>query len=162
MNIQLPFNVSGDCPEMTNMGRICASCRLVSVEARIINSRKILVKTDVCVTVTAYVQQLLSYCSGITPYKGGGLQLLEKKMSLNTVADVTEKTFSIREDFTLPSSKPPLGTVLKSRLRLTLEEAGNLGSKLIIKGSACLCVVYTHPQTRVKLQAPNLRHPTRL
>jgi hypothetical protein len=142
MNIQLPFNVSGDCPEMTNMGRICASCRLVSVEARIINSRKILVKTDVCVTVTAYVQQLLSYCSGITPYKGGGLQLLEKKMSLNTVADVTEKTFSIREDFTLPSSKPPMGTVLKSRLRLTLEEAGNLGSKLIIKGSACIMLVY--------------------
>lgn len=142
MNVELAFSVTGDCPEMTNMGRICASCRLVSAEARIINSRKVLVKTDVCVMVTAYVQQQLGYCSGMMPAKGGGLQLLEKKMSLNTVADVTEKTFSIREDFTLPSSKPPLGTVLKSRLRLTLEEASNLGSKLIVKGSACLVLVY--------------------
>ena len=32
--------------------------------------------------------------------------------------------------------------MLKSRLRLTLEEASNLGSKLIVKGSACLVLVY--------------------
>jgi hypothetical protein len=128
------------------MGRLTASCRLVSAEARLLNSRKALVKAEVCVVVTAYMQETLVYKAPAPEknnYKKHNMQLLEKSRVLRTAADVTEKSFGIGEDFALPSSKPPLGAALRSRLRLNVEEAGCLGGKLIIKGSACIALVYS-------------------
>ncbi len=145
LNIQMPFSVAGECPGLTNMGRLIVSCRLVGADSRIINSRKIVVKTEVCVDATAYVQDMLEYAvpaSGNENYNKYSMQLLENTNTLRTIADVTEKTFNISEDLTLPSSKPPLGTVLKSRLRLAVEEAGSLGSKLIVKGNANVVMIY--------------------
>ncbi len=141
LNMQIPFAAAGECPGLTDMGRLVAACRLVSAEARIINSRKLLVKTEVCVDAAAFVQEQMKYLSKAAG-DCGDMQLLEKNAELCLVADVTEKAFSIGEDFALPSSKPPIGTILKTRLRLTEEEASALGGRLIIKGNACVAVVY--------------------
>jgi hypothetical protein len=103
LNIQLPFEAAGECPGLTDMGRLIAACRLASAEARMINSRKLLVKTEVCVEAAAFVQEQIRYASK-TPDGGGDMQLLEKRAELCLVADVTEKTFAVGEDFALPSS----------------------------------------------------------
>ncbi|MCR4771126.1 MAG: DUF3794 domain-containing protein [Oscillospiraceae bacterium] len=142
LSLQAPFSFSCACPGLTTLGRISAAVRLSGVEVRMINSRKLLLRCELYVSAAAYLPQEIKYI----PYSENAdrtLELLKSEYELFPVTDVTEKTFGISETSQLPASKPPLGQIIKTRVRFAEEESECIGSRLIVKGSAYVAAVYT-------------------
>jgi hypothetical protein len=71
------------------------------------------------------------------------IEILEETNKLKTITDVREKTFVISDEYALPSSKPIVGEILKANCKIIAEDTKTVGSKLIIKGTASVSVVYS-------------------
>lgn len=144
LTLRIPFDVPCDCPNLTSDGRLCASIRLCSADARLINSRKLLVRAEVCVNAAAYSREELKYIPATaTSDAPENIEILARQCELTAVDDVAEKTFNLGETFSLPQSKPAVGQILKSHLMLSTDETEAVGSKLILKGSAYAAVMYS-------------------
>lgn len=155
LTLQTPFSASCDCPGLTNTGRISAVVRVCGVDARIINSRKLVVRCEMCLSAETYAQEEIRY---IPSSSSEDLEILEREYELQPVTDVTEKTFSLSETVALTSSKPPLGQLLRSRIRLSADESESIGSKLIIKGGADIRTVYSSSDTG-EINSADIRLP---
>lgn len=139
--VQLPFSMTIDAADVKPSTRLVVKADLAGVDARIINSRKLIVRADIILAISAYADSVLSVSGGLED--GGGLEVLKTNCELNPIVDVTEKTFSFSDTLTLPSSKPPIGALLKSSAHLTADDVKTVGSKLIVKGTAYISLIYS-------------------
>ena len=142
--VEAPFTAVCPIPGLTELGRASVSLRLMSGEARMLNSRKLLVRTEICVAAGVWLPRQLEWNSGCTAESG--VEVLTREYALMPVTDVTEKTFSAGEVLDLPGGRPEPGEVLTARLTLRTEEMNGVGSKLILRGSARTNVFYLSPQ----------------
>ena len=155
LSMEIPFNAVTPCPGLTELGRAAVSLRLMSGEARMLNSRKLLVRTEVCISAEVWMPRQLEWNSGCKAE--AGVEVLTREYTLLPVTDVTEKTFSAGEVLDLPAGRPEPGTVLSARLSLRTEEMNALGSKLILRGTARTGVFYLSAQgepAEAELQLP--------
>ncbi len=144
LGLEAPFDAAAPCPGLTELGRPVVSVRLVNADARILNSRKLLIRTEVCVTAGVWMPKQLEWNSGCKA--SGGVEVLTREYTVMPVTDVTEKTFSAEETLELPGSRPAPGELLSSRVSLRTEEVNALGAKLILRGTALADVLYLSPQ----------------
>ncbi len=140
LSTEVPFSAVIPCPGLTELGRAVVTLRLVSGEARLLNSRKLLVRTEVCVTAGVWLPRQLEWNSACRAE--GGIEVLCREYVLMPVTDVTEKTFSAGETLALPGGRPEPEEVLSARVSLRTEEMNGVGSKLILRGSARVGVFY--------------------
>lgn len=144
LNMEAPFSAVTPCPGLTELGRTAVSIRFMNGEARMLNSRKLLVRTEVCITAGVWLPRQLEWnrdCRADT-----GVEVLSREYAVMPVTDVTEKTFSADEVLNLSGGRPEAGEVLSARLILRTEEMNAVGSKLILRGSARVGVFYLSPQ----------------
>ncbi len=144
LSLEAPFTAVTPVPGLTELGRAAVSLRLMNGEARMLNSRKLLVRTEVCITAGVWLPRQLEWNSACRAE--GGVEVLTREYTLMPVTDVTEKTFSAGEVLDLPGGRPAPGEVLSARLTLRTEEMNGVGSKLILRGSARTTVFYLSPQ----------------
>lgn len=139
LKLEVPFEGENPCPGLTETDRLTACVHLVSAEARILNSRKLLVRTEVCILACAWQPRELAWAERSPD---AALELKMEKRSLFPVTEVTEKTFDLSETLPLPAGKPPAGELLCCRVSLQQEEANPVGGRLILRGTAFLSAVY--------------------
>lgn len=139
--VDIPFEAEIACPSTEESSRIVASVRLVSGEARLLNSRKLAVKAEVCVTVTVWVPRELCWAAEAEA-EGCSLEFLRESRVLWPVLAVDERTFTAEESLPLPGGKPPADSILSLRAALREEEASPVGRKLVVRGTAAVTAVY--------------------
>ena len=132
---EISFNVSEDA------ARIVASVRLVSGEGRILNSRKLLLRAEVCITVSVWTSATLRWAEEATA-EGCGVEVKTEECILRPVCAVEEKTFTAEETLTLPAGKPQPEALLYARAALNQEEAEQVGRKLVVRGTALVNALY--------------------
>ncbi|MBQ3404842.1 MAG: DUF3794 domain-containing protein, partial [Oscillospiraceae bacterium] len=69
-------------------------------------------------------------------------EIKQEELSICVTEETAEKTFVITDEFTAPSSKPPIGSVLGCDLCMDASDVKVIGSKLIFKCLAMLNVLY--------------------
>ena len=75
MEVGLPFRCQAEAPGLTEQGRVLARPRLRGAEARALNSRKVLLRVDLAVDVTACQPTEQPLCRGVlAPEKSAGCQ----------------------------------------------------------------------------------------
>lgn len=140
LSLQTPFEAVCDCPGAEETDRIVVSLSLCGMEARILNSRKLLVRMEVCVTASVWKPRQLRYLTRCQPETG--LELKRTRYEVKPVTDVTEKTFGTESTLALPGGKPPMAALMSVRAQLKQEEAAVVGSKLILRGSVRAVALY--------------------
>lgn len=143
IELQIPFTTGYDAHEITDDTEICVRAKLGSIDARMINSRKVLVRADILVEVRAFQRESLSHAAELENEAEGGLHVRKERQELSFISQVREKTFVLSDDFSLPVGKAPIGEILKSRIRLHADEVKNVGNKLVFKGNAMIHLLYT-------------------
>ena len=143
LGLTIPFNAGLDVAEVTDNSKLSVVANLASIDARMINSRKVLVKADVLVGLQAYEPAAMQCVVDLEEVEDQGLHLQREEMELCFVSALREKTFVVADDFALPAGRPAVGQVLKSRVRLLTDDVKSVGSKLIFKGYAGVEVLYT-------------------
>ena len=115
-------------------------CRLTTCDARILNSRKILLRMEIGCSVQVYQKQDLSVC--VAPTEDADLQLLTNKKTLKLFQDSGEKSFSLEESFDLPGGYVPIEQLLRTSVQTKIHESRVAGSKAIFKGTVGLELLY--------------------
>lgn len=143
LSIEMPFSISYDCGEVDENSRPEAMVRLRTMDARMLNPRKVLIRADLEADICAYNESTRTVCGGIEDGSEAGIHILGREFSFTSVSSVKEKTFVLTDEYQLPASMPPLGVMLKERLELSVDDVKSVGNKMIFKGIAKFDLLYT-------------------
>ena len=141
MSATVPFNIILENAEIDSYCAANCDLTLLSLDARMLNSRKVLVRAEVAAKISCFKPSSIELCAFSEDIDG--IYTLSKQATLTPEVAVSEKSFVIADETSLPSSKPDAATILGLRTELFAEETKTLGSKIIVKGSAKCDVIYT-------------------
>ncbi|MCL2568914.1 MAG: DUF3794 domain-containing protein [Oscillospiraceae bacterium] len=147
LELSIPFTAGHDWAEISDNTEAIVTVRLGSIDARMINSRKVLVRADVLVEAKGYEPASMTCTTALEDAAEAGLHVRREEIEQSFVSGVREKTFALSDEFPLPAGRPPIGQILKSRIRLSADDVKNVGNKLIFKGEAKIHVLYTAQNT---------------
>lgn len=135
MEAALPFSAQMEAPGLTEQGQVHACVRLRGAEARALNPRKVLLRADLAVDVTAFQPRERVCCQGVLePEKQGVQQLVTEQESYQLEA-IQEKPFTFSEQVRLNAGQSEPVQLAACRAVPLCGESRLIGSKLIFKGS---------------------------
>lgn len=140
VDAQIPFSVRRDFPKQTDECFLQSSCILRSVDARLLNSRKVLLRVCVSCTISVYAPQICTCYDVSEP--APNLQLRRSVLPMRTPAQLGEKSFSINEVLEVPNGKPDIVRLLKCLYRMQIEEQRMVGNKAVFKGALTVHALY--------------------
>lgn len=140
IDTEIPFSVRRDFPKQADECIMQSGCVLRSVDARLLNSRKVLLRVCVSCTITVYAPQK-AVCYDVSE-PAPNLQIKRSVLPLRMPAQLGEKSFAINEVLELPSGKPEIARLLKCLYRTSVEEQRMVGSKAVFKGDLTVHALY--------------------
>ena len=145
MEVGLPFTCQAEAPGLTEAGTILASPRLRRAEARALNPRKVLLRVDLAVDVTACQPVERAVCCGVTNPEENGVCQRQHQGEHYQVCAVQEKPFTFSEQVRLQSSTGEVPVLLAARVQPVCTESKLIGTKLIFKGMVELYLLLQEP-----------------
>lgn len=134
LEIALPFTCQSEVPGLTSQGTVLVVPRLRWAEARTLNPRKVLLRVDLAVEISAYQPNADQISYAVESSQAYGIeQLVSEEVTCLTVA-IQEKpfTFSDRLELSVSGQEP---VELLSVVGIpNCSECKLIGSKLIFKG----------------------------
>ena len=140
LHYALPFEHSVKLPE--DCDAACLEGQVGSVEVRLLNPRKLFTRLDVDWRVTPYCRGTLTTCGEIENEAEYAIQTLCERCDVSLIRSIVERDFAFSDELTLPGGKEPIAELLCHRVRLRVTEAKLLGKKIVLKGVACLSLLY--------------------
>ena len=141
LHVYIPFTVKVEGDGLTEQTRACVDCRVRSVDARVMNSRKVMVRVNLCGTVTGYepaCQELYSF----EPMEGSDLQTRSDAYQVTRARETAEKPFTMAEEAELPSGRAPMRELYKYQADVEIIESKLVGNKGVFKGNVSLKLLY--------------------
>lgn len=136
----IPYSIRADDPALTQKTQLCACVRVRAAEARLINSRKILVRVDLVCELAGYAQAQQTLCELQNP--PDSLQLKTAQYRLSLPQEYAEKSFSTTQELELNGAEPEAETLVHYWLTPELTEQKLNGTKAVFKGNLNLKVLY--------------------
>lgn len=134
MELGLPFTCQVEAPGLTEHGTILASPRLRCAEARALNPRKVLLRVDLAVDVTACQSVERSLCRGVLEEEKSGICQRQFHGETYELTAVQEKPFTFSDRVRLQGGQGEAPQLLAVQARSLCTESKLIGSKLIFKG----------------------------
>lgn len=113
---------------------------LEHLDCQIINDRKISVKAILQAEATAERRRTAEILTDVT---GEGMESLTETLQMETDTAEMRDHFTVREELTLPASKPEIGEVLLENIRLTEQDIRPMEGKAMVRGNLCISLLYT-------------------
>ncbi|MCC8128858.1 MAG: DUF3794 domain-containing protein [Clostridiales bacterium] len=135
LETELPFQHLSECTQADGSARLLARAWVSSAETRILNPRKVLIRTDICERVQLYRPQTLRTCGGLEADDALGLQTRQRQEQTDLVTQTAEKIFVLEEELTLSGGRTASAVPLRLRPEASWVEARLIGSKLVLKGT---------------------------
>lgn len=142
LSLTLPFRCSGDGPKISSSTTAHVSVLSLQADARPLNPRKLFVRAEVKLSVTAYNIADLNIVSDIQSDSENSIQKQIQMHKTHLAAAVVEKPFMFSEVLKLPESKPAMDEILILHKESITAEAKYIGKRLICKGEVAFTAVY--------------------
>ena len=149
LSMDIPYSMSHACGAIDESSRPEASVRLCSIDARMLNPRKVLVRADLEAQICVYNPGTRSVGGRVGTEPDTTANILNKEISYTTVTSAGEKTFIITDEYQLPANLPKLDVMLKEKLELSVDEVKPVGNKVLFKGIARFELMYAGPEGEI-------------
>jgi len=136
--VQLPFSFNCETSGSDTTSRTIVTAALTRLEARTINSRKLLLRADIGVNVKAFEPAE----AVVTVSAQAEVEVLKETITAMPAVEIGEKTFTIREETELPATGAPLGKLLRGTSRIIIEEVKPSGKRLAVRGRTEINILY--------------------
>ena len=132
MDVRMPFSaqVNMDGVKSDSVLEVCSRVR--QADARILNPRKLLLRCDLIVEVSAMQKRELITCSGLRNRDSERLCQMQTNTEYEKLVSVPHRIFPLSEEVRLSGTQPSV--LLTSRAGVSCSECRLIGSKLIFKG----------------------------
>ena len=136
----LPFQMRWGFPETQRDGIIMAQPFLLGVDARSLSSRKLMVRTNICVLGWALDKQEQELFVPVDIPED--IQLHRNRYPVILPAEAGEKAFALEESLSFPPSVPRLEKLISFSMRPEITEEKMMGDKVVFRGNAVLHILY--------------------
>ena len=136
----LPFQMRWKVPDPHQEGMLLTQLLLKSVDARSTSARKMIIRSNVCMSITAMEHCQKEIC--IPEGKPVDVQLHIQSYPVLLTAEAGEKAFSLEETFPLNS---PSAKICAYWLQAEVKEHRLMGDKVVFRGSGALQVLLQTP-----------------
>ena len=154
LEYSIPFehhaHLPDGCGEASVEGRICGA------DARLLNPRKLFTRLTVEWLITPYCRTEFVTCSAIPEQETCAIKTLCDKRQAALIRAVSEKSFVFADEITLPGGQDAMGELLCSQVKLRMTEAKCVGSKVVLKGIACISLLYSSAEGKLCSYATEL------
>ncbi len=139
LELYMPFTVKFDHPDLTERSQVIVSVRVRSVDARMINSRKAMLRVGIGCEITAYEQdkEELYDLKAADPR----LQLKTEQYTVELPLETSEKSFVLNDSMEL-SGHPALEHICKSILTVFPADQKIVANKAVFKGNLNCKILY--------------------
>jgi LysM repeat protein len=145
LELEIPFTATANESDISQNTKVTANISVASADASMINPRKIIARVDLQSELNCYNDAELVISSGLEDDSDAGIELLTDSSDIFTTTGIREKTFVISDELTIPATNPPIGEILKYRVAITPDDTKVVGSKLILRGTTHVSLLY-NPQ----------------
>ena len=145
----IPFHCGADAPRVTPACTLTVQPRVEQAETRVLNPRKVLLRTALALETQAWLPREERWSSGVAGEGGETVEQLQEPCRTYGAVWVGEKPFSFEDEVALPGSHPA-AELLRHRLSLRCSEAKVIGSKLLFKGEAELSLLCREEEGAVR------------
>lgn len=140
LELYIPFTVKFEHPSLTERAQVLCTTRIRSVDARMINSRKAMLRTNFGCEIFAYQEAeeplytLQTEC--------GALQTKVNSYPITLPLEAAEKSFVISDTLELPAGRPPIAQIYKAHCQIELTDQKLVGNKGVFKGALNCKILY--------------------
>lgn len=142
LELSIPFSASVSAPGMSDNARVVTRVHIGTIDSRMINPRKILVRADVLIEILGFEDEEIMVSSDLDDAEVRNIEILRQSMEFSLASSVKEKTFVLSDEFSLPGTKPSIEEILKTRVALSADDVKTVGNKLIFKGTSNINILY--------------------
>ncbi len=140
LEYSIPFEQSERLPD--GCDKASAEGRACNVEVRLLNPRKLFTRLDVEWRVVPYCREMLSICSEIPEQEKYAIEILCEKRETSLIRAIGEKDFIFADEMTLLGGHEAVRELLCTCVKPRVTETKIIGSKAIVKGVACVSLLY--------------------
>ncbi len=128
--INIPVELKLDTPGADTDCQTVTRLRIRTMEARMINSRKLALRVDLDCEAQVYRRGKIEICSGLEQ-QDRSVHLLTRTAPITTVTDVREKSFVVTDEYQLPQRPERL---LSQRMEAVTEDVKYAAGKVVFRG----------------------------
>ena len=134
LDVSLPFYMSFDDAGIVDQSVCTAELKLLNLETRLLNPRKLSVRAELFAGVCCYAPTAVELpCA---PEEGEAhINTREIPVRTSAVCALEEKTFAVTDEFRFPEGQSPVTVILSADTELRAEELRVVGSKALLKGT---------------------------
>lgn len=147
LQFYLPFTTKLESQQITEEAEITCTCKIDSVDGRVINSRKAMLRVNLSCNIVIYESSkelLFEYTSS-----KDAIECLENTYVFHFPLETSEKSFVIGDTLELPVSSPPAEHILKQCCRLEIVDKKTVGNKGVFKGNLICKILYISDDKRL-------------
>ena len=140
LRCELPFSIRLEDPALTENTVLAADLRVKSLDARVVNSRKAMLRVNISVGVRGYeaVEEALAMPQADCP----GLEVRAATTEVLLPLEMGERAYAIRDTLMLPGGYPAVAQVYRCRCTPLIQEQKLVGRKAVFKGTLQCRVLY--------------------
>lgn len=140
LNAYVPFSLRIDHPAATEQMQSLLDLRVRSVDARMIHSRKVLLRVNLGCELTGFEQTSETfYALSEAP---AGLQVKKQTYPLLLPSETAERSFAVSEELELPAGKAEIETLCWYTTQPLVTERKLIGNKAVFKGLLLVKALY--------------------
>ncbi len=147
LSVNVPFSVRKELSGTVEDGTLIFRCDLGTVDARTVNSRKLLIRVGFHWGYEIY--RPCGWKVGYIDEPAETLQLRQTEYPLRIPTATGEKRFTVNEELELPDTSPAVATILKSCIRTQILEQKAVGEKGVFKTELLTHLLYEDPQGKL-------------
>ena len=144
LEVSVPFRCTQEGGNLAACRVLRAEGRLLLTEAKAVSARRLYVRVLPEVTVTGYGEMHGRLCCAAEG--DASLAVRTRETPLRLLSAVAEKQCPFTQETMLQTGQETPEEVLADRLTLRVTDWQNVGTKLLVKGEARLCVLYRGEQ----------------
>ncbi len=132
VEVTVPVFLSAEDEKISDQSLAAARLELLKLEARPLNPRKILVRGELSAEIDVFSDGRLTFTEDVEDLEHIRSHVSAREVSI--VSAVTEKTFALTDEISMPPAAEGAKNVIHSGCSCTVDEVKAVGTKLIVKG----------------------------
>lgn len=140
INISADFSHSIEMPGVKPRMKEWVDVVIQHVEAEIINSRKIRIRT--IMDINCMVEDIFDMDLPVDARGSSDIQVLRETFGIKELAGIMKDKYTIKEEMELSPEQPPVDEVLKTDFKAAIKDLLTMEGKLQISGALCFTMLY--------------------